>query len=275
MPRLASIVDYQRLVPSPSAGRLPSDPYYLLRRQAELNARARAVSKPFPAPQIQSPGRYADVWTARNRATVVQAGRAAATVALRPGRGRVVTRPAPVAPNPSPPAVVPERPAVDSIVEAEQAENEAWLKVAAPRAAVEFKLASKRLEEARSIEGYERSALLAQALESLRRAMGRLADGVCPPRSGPVHDRLGKECPTHDRAHKARINLALQEATNSKGQYRLADRELGLHHQRLTQLIDRIAEGVHGEGDFAESRQLYVGGWHIVAVCRLHLPLER
>lgn len=279
MSRLTSIVDYRNWPPSPSAGRPSTDPRYKLRLQAELNALEGLASKPVTAPKKRSLGGNGKTRTVRNGTTIRRVSQAGASTALRPRQRRVVPSWAlpsslTVPKSPSPP-VAPPSPPVDSIVVLEQGENEAWLAVTAPRAAIELKLARERIGEAFKVGGYEQSALLAQALESLRRALGKLADAVCPPRPGPTQDRLGKDCPTHERAHKARINLALQEATDSKGRYRLSDREVGLHHQRLTQMIDRIAEGIHGEGDFEEARQLYVGGWQIVATCRLHLPLER
>ncbi len=269
--------------PASPAGVNAVDPYYKVRRQAELasrgvtvlpkslrdlNEEARHLARPLRvvdeaasiSDQISSDkgpdlGLLGPGSIARSTASIDSVFPAS----LPPGEATQV---------PQEVAAKPLEEKVDAIVVSEQDDNEAFLRRAEPRAMVEFKHAARRLEEAADLAGYEQSAVLAQGLESLRRALNKLADRLWPPSPGEIQDRLEKPAPTNERAYASRINLFLQQAKDSNGKFRLGKREVQLHHQRLTALIDRIAAQVHGEGDFTESRQLYVGAWQIVATVR-------
>lgn len=256
--------------PASPAGVNAIDPYYKVRRQAELASRGVTVI----------PKSLRDLSEeARRLARPIRVVDEAASISdfLLSDKGSNLGQLGGVSSAPLPPGEPIQAPheavsvpleKVDPIVVAEQDDNEAFLRRIEPRAMVEFKHAARRIEEAADLAGYEQSAVLAQGLESLRRALNKLADRLCPPTPGETQDRLGKSAPTDERAYASRINLFLQKVTDSTGKFRLGKREVELHHQRLKALINRIATQVHGEGDFAESRQLYVGAWQIVAAVR-------
>ena len=262
--------------PASPAGVNAVDPYYKIRRQAELASRGTTVlpkslrERHEEAQRLSRPLRVLDEAASipAHSLSHLALGGSIAPASLP----KADVLPAPSAPvEPAPPAqpvVAPVAETVDAIVVAEQDDNEEFLRRIEPHAMIEFKHAARRLEEAADLAGYEQSAVLAQGLESLRRALNKMADRLLPPTPGEIEDRLGKPAPTHERAYASRISLFVQQATDSTGKFRLGKREVELHHQRLKSLIERIANQVHGEGDFVESRQLYVGAWQIVATVR-------
>ena len=269
--------------PASPAGVNAVDPYYKVRRQAELasrgvtvlpkslrdlNAEARRLARPLRV--VDEAASISDQILSDKGPDLGQFGPGSIAPSTAPIDDVFPASLPPGEPTQPPKEAAPKplEEKVDAIVVAEQDDNEAFLRRIEPRAMIEFKHAARRLEEAGDLAGYEQASVLAQGLESLRRAMNKLADRLWPPSPGKLQDRLDKPAPTHERAYASRINLFLQRAKDSTGKFLLGKREVELHHQRLTALIDRIAAQVHGEGDFTESRQLYVGAWQIVATIR-------
>jgi hypothetical protein len=154
---------------------------------------------------------------------------------------------------------------VDRIVASRQAEAEAWLRKHLPDATIEMDLAAERIIEAAACTGRRQSALLAQGLESVRRALRALADELFPPQSRPVVDRNEKECRTDEGGYLTRLHLALEAWQDENGIFELDKSELDLFHQRLTKLNRRLASGIHGSGDLEEAEQLYADVWRVVS----------
>jgi hypothetical protein len=157
---------------------------------------------------------------------------------------------------------------IDRIVVSRQEEAEAWLRKHAPAAAIEMDLAAERITEAGDNVGRRQSGLLAQGLESMRRALRALADELSPALPNDVLDRYGKECRTDEGGYVSRLHLALEASRDANGLFEHDKAELDLFHQRLTKLNRRIASGVHGSGDQQEAEQLYADVWRVVSVYR-------
>jgi hypothetical protein len=145
---------------------------------------------------------------------------------------------------------------------------EAWLRERVPAAATEMDLAAERIAEAAGGTGYRQAGLLAQGLESLRRALRALADEVSPPHPDGEADRFGKECRTDEAKYLSRLHLALADSRDANGLFDYDKVELDLFHQRLTKLNNRLASGVHGSSDHEEAEQLYSDVWRVISVYR-------
>jgi hypothetical protein len=170
-------------------------------------------------------------------------------------------------------AYSPARPDADSLVVSDQADSEAWLQVGAPAAHTEFWLAKKAIDEAADAVGDEQAGLLAQAMESLRRALRKLADQLFPPdSSGVATSSFGETVKAHDRAYINRLCLALDQADLPAGRKRLERAELDDFHRRFYSLNSRLADNVHGDGEYEECKSLYLDAWRVVRTCRLYLP---
>jgi hypothetical protein len=292
---------------SPVAGRLPGDPYYKLGLQAELNRRERALARGADKSwQIVEQSRnhwekaskplslldkFATVATqvigakpiAPVRAQIASTAWTTAGGALYPSSAsgmseQVIPAPAPIVPLPSSVAADPPKPAVekkvDSIIAGHQVDSEAWLEVVCPASLSEFRLAAGRLQDAADAVGDEQAGLLAQGLESLRRALRKLADALYPPASGPIEDRFGQQKRTDDAGYISRIGLALQEAKLPQKRSRLEKAELDDLHRRFQALQGRLSDKVHGDGEFKECQTLYVDAWRVVGICRLYLRTD-
>lgn len=275
---------------SPAASPYIYDPYYPVRRQIEMQRRAadqvrgtvqktsqmgiktatEAVDSMRPLRQAQNlvPS-SAQILDFVGPVRPIASGQMALTQAPSPTKPREPTEdldPAP-APRRGFSLPVPTAP-VDSIVVAEQAGSEAWLRIRVPAATTELGLAALRLKEAGDAVGALQAALLGQGLESIRRAVNKLADELFPPQPGAVVGRDGRQRETHERAFLTRIDLAMQSASGDHSLYRLDLKTTKLFHGRLRELISRVAKGVHADGDYEESRQLYTDCWRVVGACR-------
>jgi hypothetical protein len=149
-----------------------------------------------------------------------------------------------------------------------QEEAEAWLRKHVPAAAIEMNLAAERIAEAAGDAGRRQSGLLAQGLESLRRALRALADELSPAQRDDVEDRFGKDCRTDEGGYVSRLHLALEASRDANGLFEHDKAELDLFHQRLTKLNHSLASGVHGSGDQREAEQLYSDVWRVISVYR-------
>ncbi|MBW8060010.1 MAG: hypothetical protein FVQ78_06670 [Solirubrobacterales bacterium] len=273
---------------SPAAGKLPTDPYYKLRRQAEMMRPAGAVTSALDKASlwgVLDQNRRTLEATSKPLAAVDAATRTASRAIqptlpshLSPGAQGPYPTVTSVSPTPSaqPPADAsdphadPERAPrqIDQIVETHQQESEEWLGLAVPSASAELRLAAARLDEAADAVGAEQAALLAQGLGSVRRAIKMVADFLHPPNGKSTHDRFGDERKADDASYASRLSLVFQQSSDSKGRYLFDKAELDLFHRRLTRMIDRLGAGVHGEADFEEARQLYVDVWRLIGACR-------
>jgi hypothetical protein len=169
------------------------------------------------------------------------------------------------------PPVAPAKGQTDSLVASDQADSEAWLQFVAPSAKVEFKLAMDRIQEATDVAGAEQAGLLAQGLESLRRALDKLANQLYPPVSGKVENSFGDEFRADDRAYINRLNLALDRAPLAKNRRKLERIELEDFHHRFSALNARLGDNVHNDGVFDECKTLYLDAWRVVRTCRIYL----
>ncbi|HEX2265167.1 MAG TPA: hypothetical protein VHH14_02670 [Solirubrobacterales bacterium] len=129
-------------------------------------------------------------------------------------------------------------------------------------------LAAERITEAAGSAGRRQAGLLAQGLESLRRALKALADEVSPPRPDGAVDRSGKKRRTDEGGYISRLDLALEASRDVNGLFDYDTSELALFHQRLTRLNGRLASGVHGSADHEEAEQLYSDVWRVISIYR-------
>lgn len=169
------------------------------------------------------------------------------------------------------PSIVPAEVESDSLVVSDHADSEAWLQFVAPAAKVEFKLAKDRIREAADAIGAEQAGLLAQAVESLRRALDKLADRLYPPVRGKVENSYGDEFKADDRAYINRLHLALDRAPLAKNRRKLEHVELEGLHRRFSALNARLGDNVHNDGVFDECKTLYLDSWRVVRTCRVYL----